>query len=125
MFGLALYGQSVDMIDTIYAPTVELDTLWTFDRSAYTGNIAGILIDCRTIDDTTGVRFDVGIGWANDTTFISLGGSSLPANIKSSDDYLVGFEKIGLAFSVLKIRLTIGSAATTNKFPVRITFDRR
>ncbi|HUV83651.1 MAG TPA: hypothetical protein VMW53_11350 [archaeon] len=126
MFGLALYGQSVNVIDTIYAPSSELDTLWGLDRNAYTGNITGILIDCRTMDDTTGARFNVGTGWeAGDTTFIQFSSTSLPATVKASDDYQVGFEKIGLAFPVLKIQFTRGSSGTDLKYPVHVTFDRR
>lgn len=123
IISLSAMSQTREIIDTLYAPDVATDTFYHFP--GYTDNIVGVLVDFRTIDDTTGARLNIGVGFAMfDTTFIQLSSSSLPATILESNDYLVGFEKIGMAFSNLKLKFTIGSSGTDKKYPIKITYDR-
>jgi len=120
-FSLCVNAQLINRVDTLYSPAGD-DTLYHFQ--GHTSNIIAVMIDFRTIDDTTGARIDIGVGWELfDTTFISFGTSGLPANINASDDYLVAFEKIGIGFAYPKLRFTKGSSSADGTFPVRVTFD--
>ena len=57
-FAFALNAQTTEILDTLYSPT-GIDTLYCFP--GYTDKIVGVLIDFRTIDDTTGARVSFGI----------------------------------------------------------------
>ena len=123
VISICAIGQTYFMTDTIVAPSGS-DTLYHFP--GYTSEIIGILIDCRTMDDTTGATFNVGVGWAMfDTTFIQIQSDDLPASVSILNDYLVGFEKIGMAFPYPKIKFTKGSSAAGLKYPIRTTYDRK
>ncbi|MBA7546382.1 hypothetical protein ES705_38772 [subsurface metagenome] len=116
--------QTYHIIDTIHPGIVGTDTFYHFP--GYTDRILGILIDCRTMDDTLNVSFNVGVGWAMfDTTFIQLDSDNLPASVSVLNDYLVGFEKIGMAFSYPKILFDRAASDSTKRYPIQITYDGR
>lgn len=116
---LCLNAQTTNVIDTIHGP-VGLDTVFYFQ--GYTDNIVGILIDFRTIDDTTDARISFGAGWSLfDTTFLEIIG---PAPIEATNDYIFGFEKQGIGFSYPRLKFTKGSSSEGLKYPVKVTYDR-
>lgn len=123
IFGTLAFGQTYHLVDTLFAPSSETDTLYYFP--GYTGQIIGVMVDFRDIDDTTDARLSIGVGWdAYDTTFIQLDSDDLPATIKESNDYIVAFEKIGMAFPYPRLLFTKGSSSGSKQYPVRITYDR-
>jgi len=120
---VAANAQTYDLIDTIYPARIGTDSLYHFP--GYTDDIVGWLIDCRIIDDTTDVTFNVGAGWAAyDTTFIQFVSDELPASVSVLNDYLVGFEKKGVAFPYPRILFDRAASDSTLKYPIRITYDR-
>ncbi len=119
---VASNAQTYDVVDTIHPSIIGTDTLFHFH--GYTDNIVGWLIDCRSIDDTADVKIYVGTGLAAyDTTFIQFTSPDQPATVSILNDFLVGFEKKGVAFPNARLKFDRAASDSTKTYPIRITYD--